>query len=44
LLLLPLAFGIEGLMYAGPIADFIAAAVSAALVGRELRRKEYAVC
>jgi hypothetical protein len=28
-------------MYAGPIADFIAAAVSAVLVVRELRRKEY---
>jgi Na+-driven multidrug efflux pump len=41
LLLLPLAFGIDGLMYAGPIADFIAAAVSAVLVVRELRRKEY---
>lgn len=41
LLLLPLAFGIDGLMYAGPVADFMAAAVSAVMVRKELRRPEY---
>lgn len=41
LLLLPLAFGIDGLMYAGPVADFMAAAVSGIMITRELRRAEY---
>lgn len=41
LLLLPLAFGIDGLMYAGPVADFMAAAFSAVMMTRELRRPEY---
>ena len=29
--------GIDGIMYAGPIADFMAAAVSALLLTREVR-------
>lgn len=41
LLLLPLAFGIDGLMYAGPIADFMAFAVTVTLIVRELRKPEY---
>jgi Na+-driven multidrug efflux pump len=41
LLILPLFLGIDGLMYAGPIADFMAASVSIFMVIRELKRKEY---
>lgn len=41
LILLPLFMGIDGIMYAGPIADFMAALASAVLVIRELRKKEY---
>lgn len=39
LLLLPLWLGIDGVMLAGPIADFIAFVVSVALVRRELSRQ-----
>ena len=39
LLLLPLWLGISGVMLAGPIADFIAFAVSVVFVRRELRRQ-----
>lgn len=39
LLLLPLWFGIDGVMLAGPIADFIAFVVSVVLVQKELRRQ-----
>ena len=41
ILLFPLFMGIDGIMYAGPVADFLAAAVAAVMVLRELRRKEY---
>lgn len=43
LLLLPLIMGIDGIMYAGPIADFIAAGTAVALVYVEFRRQEYHV-
>ncbi len=39
LLLLPLWLGIDGVMLAGPIADFIAFIVSVALVQKELQRQ-----
>ena len=38
ILLLPLRFGIFGVLLAGPIADFIAFVVSALLVRREFTR------
>jgi len=41
LLILPRFIGIDGIMYAGPIADFMAAVVSGVMVGKELRQKEY---
>ncbi len=41
LLLLPKVVGIDGIMYSGPIADFLAAVVCAILVMVELKRKEY---
>ena len=37
ILILPLWFGISGVLLAGPIADFIAFVVSASLVHREFR-------
>ena len=39
LLLLPLWFGIDGVMLAGPISDFIAFVVSVVLVRKELKRQ-----
>lgn len=41
LLAFPLVMGIDGIMYAGPVADFLAGAVSITMVIRELKRKEY---
>ena len=41
IVIFPLFMGIDGIMYAGPIADFLAAVVSAVMVGRELRKKQY---
>ncbi len=41
LVILPLFVGIEGIMYAGPIADFLAAVVVAVMVIRELRKDIY---
>lgn len=38
ILIFPLLFGIDGVMYAGPIADFAAFVVTALMVGKELRR------
>ena len=38
LVLLPLAMGIDGILYAGPLADFAAGVISALLAWRELRR------
>jgi hypothetical protein len=33
--------GIDGIMYAGPVADFMAAAVSFFMVFKELRQEKY---
>ena len=41
ILIFPLFMGIDGIMYAGPVSDFMAAAVAAVMVLRELKRKEY---
>lgn len=38
ILLLPLLFGIDGILYAGPVADFIAALVSFIMIRFELRQ------
>ena len=38
IVLLPALFGIDGIMFAGPVADLIAAVLSLLLAGRELRR------
>ncbi|MCL1805506.1 MAG: MATE family efflux transporter [Clostridiales bacterium] len=38
LLILPLFYGIEGVLYAGPIADFAAAAIAIVLISREMQR------
>ena len=38
LLILPLFFGIDGVLYSGPIADFLAVALCLTLVGFEMRR------
>ena len=35
--------GIDGIMYAGPVADFLAAVVTVVMISRELRREEYKV-
>ena len=40
LLLLPLLLGIDGVMLAGPIADFIAFVLSAMLIRKELKKQE----
>ena len=37
LILLPLYFGIDGIMYAGPIADFFAVATTLVMITRQLR-------
>lgn len=34
---LPLVLGIDGILYAGPVADFLAVVVSAVMIGREFR-------
>ncbi|MDE6853363.1 MAG: polysaccharide biosynthesis C-terminal domain-containing protein, partial [Lachnospiraceae bacterium] len=41
LMIIPIFAGIDGIMYAGPVADGLAAAVAAVMVCREFRRKEY---
>lgn len=41
LVIFPLFMGIDGIMYAGPIADFIAGVVAIGMVAAELKRKEY---
>ena len=38
LLILPIWFGIKGVLYAGPVADFIAFVVSAVLVIQEFKK------
>lgn len=41
LIIFPLIIGIDGIMYAGPIADCMAAIVAGIMVAGELHRKEY---
>ena len=41
ILILPLFLGIEGILYAGPIADLIAGVVAISMVIKELREKNY---
>lgn len=41
IILFPLWMGIDGIMYAGPVSDLMAAVVSAIMVIGELKRKEY---
>lgn len=43
LVIFPMLVGIDGIMYAGPIADFMAGVVAVVMVIRELRRKEYKI-
>jgi Na+-driven multidrug efflux pump len=42
LVIFPLIIGIDGIMYAGPVADFMAAVVTIVMITKELRREEYA--
>ena len=42
-LILPLFMGIDGIMYAGPAADFTSAMVAAGMALHEFRRQEYRV-
>jgi Na+-driven multidrug efflux pump len=41
ILIFPLKMGIDGIMYAGPVADFMAALVSFVMVFKELRQDKY---
>lgn len=41
LLILPLFMGMDGIMYAGPVADLMAAVVCGVMVMKELSREEY---
>lgn len=41
LILFPIIMGIDGIMYAGPVADFMAAVISGVMVRKELKRDEY---
>lgn len=41
IVIFPMVVGIDGIMYAGPLADFMAAAVAAFMVIREFSKKEY---
>lgn len=41
ILILPRFFGIDGIMYAGPIADFASGMVAISMAAQELKRKEY---
>lgn len=43
LILLPKFIGIDGIMYSGPIADFMAVVVAVVMIVLEMRRKEYRV-
>lgn len=38
IVIFPLFLGIDGIMYAGPIADFVAGAVAIAMAGKEVRK------
>ena len=41
LLILPLFMGIDGVMFAGPVADLVATVVCTVLVVKEMRRPEF---
>ena len=41
IIIFPLFAGIDGIMYAGPIADSLAGLIAFFMVGREFRRSEY---
>lgn len=41
LVIFPMLMGIEGIMYAGPVADFMAAGATVALIYQEFHRDEY---
>ena len=41
MLVLPMIMGIDGIMYSGAIADFMAGITTLIMLGRELRREEY---
>ena len=41
ILILPLIIGIDGIMYAGPVADLMAGITAIAMVARELRKPAY---
>lgn len=43
IILLPFRLGIDGIMYAGPVADFMAGFCSIIMVGLELRKKQYKI-
>lgn len=41
ILIFPVFVGIDGIMFAGPVADFMAALAVVIMVVRELKRKEF---
>ena len=41
IVIFPLFMGIDGIMYAGPVADGGAGVIAACMVVKELKRKEY---
>lgn len=41
ILILPLFLGIDGILYSGPIADFLAGAIAIGMIVRELKKPEY---
>ena len=43
IVILPFFIGIDGILFAGPIADGLAGAVAVSLMHRELKRPEYQV-
>ncbi len=42
IVIFPLFMGIDGIMYAGPVADGVAGLITIVMIVRELKRKEYA--
>ena len=40
IVIFPLFLGIDGIMYAGPVADFLAAGIAAAMLLYELRKMQ----
>ncbi len=41
IVILPLFIGMDGILYAGPVADGLAAVISAVMVLRELNQEKY---